>query len=212
MRHLTPQVLSVTDAAAMLGIAPRTVRRWLQKGYLAGQKIGTSWVVIGQDTRASSQTPLGETVVPQNMQRTSVLLRQRLRHLGGRLITVGNTVAGARRARGEVFLTWRRPGRLPITFAIGRASPTRSWAPHALGTELPFWLKERRQWRQVQRLLKQYEQLRHWCHPRLLCLPQVLEVVETELHRLQVAVESCAAHAADQGVRQTSHTDRADPA
>jgi hypothetical protein len=182
MRHLTPQVLSVTDAATML--APRTIRRWLHEGYLVGQKIGTSWVVFCPAERACSQTRPGEAVSPQNRQRNPALLRQRLRQLGTRLITIGNAMADAHCTRGEVFLTWRRPGRLQITFAIGRISPTRGWAPHALGIELPFWLKERQRWQRVRPLLRQYEQLRNWCDPRLLRLPQVQAVVEAELHRL----------------------------
>jgi hypothetical protein len=79
---------------------------------------------------------------------------------------------------GEVFVTWRRPGRLQLTFARGRASPTQRWAPRALGLDLPFWLKECQRWRQVQCLLRPYEPLRFWCHPRLMRLPQVLEVME----------------------------------
>jgi excisionase family DNA binding protein len=211
MRHAIPQMLSITEAATMLGIAPRTVRRWLHDGHLTGQKIGTSWVVLCPAARASSQTRPGETVVPQNMRRPTAMLRQRLRHLGGRLITVGNAVAGARRARGAVFLTWRRPGRLPITFAIGRTTQTSGWAPYAVGTELPFWLKERQQWRPVQRLLRRYEQLRSWCHPRLLCLPQVVEMVEAELHRLQAAVEAYAVQATTQRARGTERGDHARP-
>jgi excisionase family DNA binding protein len=209
MRHATPQLLPVTEAAIILGVAPRTVRRWLHEGHLAGQKIGASWVVLCPTARASSQTRAGETVVPQNMRRTPAVLRQRLRHLGGRLITVGNAVAGARRARGEVFLTWRRPERLPIIFAIGRASPTRGWTPYSVGTELPFWLTERRQWRPVQRLLKQYEQLRHWCHPRLLRLPQVMEMVKAELHRLHTAIEACATQGGQEEGRQARCVDDA---
>ena len=40
------RVLSVEEAATVLGVAPRTVRRWLQDGQLVGQKIGTIWVVL----------------------------------------------------------------------------------------------------------------------------------------------------------------------
>jgi hypothetical protein len=207
MRHVTTKVLSVIDAATVLGVAPRMVRRWLQEGSLAGQKIGTTWVVLCSAERTSSDLQTGGTVVSPKTQLTPAMLRQRLRHLGASLISVGNAVAGTRRARGAVFLTWRRPGRLPITFAIGRTSPTHGWAPHALGTELPFWLTERQQWRPVRPLLKQYEQLRSWCHPRLLRLPQVREIVEAELHRLQAAVEACAAQAAAQGRRQTARGD-----
>jgi hypothetical protein len=69
--------------------------------------------------------------------------------------------------------------------------------------DLPFWLTERHQWRRVRPLVWRYEQLRSWCHPRLMRLPQVREVVETELSRLQAAVDACAAQAAAQGARQT---------
>jgi hypothetical protein len=92
---------------------------------------------------------------------------------------------------------------LPITFAMGRASPTRQWAPHALGIELPFWLQERQRWQHVRPLLRRYEQLRLWCHPSLVRIPQVQEVLEAELHQLQAAVEACAAHEVGQGMRQT---------
>ena len=200
MRQVTTQMFSVTDAATMLHVAPRTVRRWLEDGDLRGRKIGTSWVVLRAAEDASAARSPERTALHPPPRRTPAMVRQRLRQLGTRLITVGNTVAGARRARGEVFLTWRRPGRLPITFAIGRTTATRGWAPHALGTDLPFWLTERQPWRPVQRLLRRYEQFRCWCHPRLLCLPQVLEVIDTELDRLQAAVEVCAAHGAVQGV------------
>lgn len=211
MRHPITQVLSVTEVATVLGIAPRTVRRWLHEGSLAGHKIGTSWVVLCPAAPASAARSTGGMLLHPQFRLTPAMIRQRLRQLGARLITVGNTVAGARRARGEVFLSWRRPGRLAITFAIGRTTPTRGWAPHALGTDLPFWLTERQPWRPVQRLLQRYEQLRCWCHPRLLRLPQVLEVLEAELDRLQAAVEACAAHATTPGVRQTSGADRAGP-
>jgi hypothetical protein len=54
MPPATMQVLSVTDAATVLGIAPRTVRRWLHEGQLVGRKIVTSWVVL---CPASSPSP-----------------------------------------------------------------------------------------------------------------------------------------------------------
>jgi hypothetical protein len=203
MPQTTMRVLSVADTATVLGIAPRTVRRWLQDGLLVGQKMGRSWVVFCPAELATAATrPVG-TVLPQRVQPTPTMLRQRLRQLGQRLITVGNAGAGARRARGEVFVTWRRPGRLQLTFAIGRASPTQRWAPRALGLEVPFWLTERQRWRPVQRLLRRYEQLRLWCHPRLLGIPQVLEVMEAELGQLQAAVEAFAAYAEAQCVHQT---------
>ena len=46
----------------------------------------------------------------------------------------------------------------------------------------PLWLQECQRGRPVQSLLRQYEQLRLWYHPRLLHIPQVLEVVEIKLH------------------------------
>ena len=196
----TIRMLSVEEAATVLGLTSRTVRRWLQNGDLVGKKIGTTWVLLMPEERATCQTP---TALPK--------VRTRLRQLGGQLIAVGNTTAGAQQKRGAVFVTWRRPGSLHIIFAMGRTTPTRGWAPYTVGTELPFWLTERRQWRPVQRLLKQYEQLRHWCHPRLLRLPQVVEIVEAELHQLQAAVDACAAQAAAQGVDRSERGDRARP-
>ena len=96
-------------------------------------------------------------------------------------------------------------------FAMGRITPTRGWAPYTVGAELPFWLKECRQWRPVQRLLKHYEQLRHWCHPQLLRLRQVVAFVEAELCRLQAAVDACTAQATVHGADQTEHGERARP-
>jgi hypothetical protein len=203
MPQTAMRVLSVADAATVLGVAPRTVRRWLQDGLLVGKKMGTSWVVFCPAEHATVTTrPVG-TGLPQHVQPTPTMIRQRLRQLGHQLMTVGNAGVGVRRARGEVFVTWRRAGRLQLTFAIGRASSTQRWAPCALGLELPFWLKERQRWRPVQRLLRQYEQLRLWCHPRLLRLPQVVEVMEEELGRLQAAIEAYAAHAGAQRMPQT---------
>jgi len=203
MPQTTMRLLSVVDAATVLGIAPRTVRRWLQDGQLVGRKMGTSWVVFCPVEHTLSAPQTVGTILPQRAQLTPTTMRQRLRQLGHRLMTVGNAAVGAHRARGEVFLTWRRPGHLQITFAMGRASPTQRWVPRALGIDLPFWLKERQRWRQVQRLLRQYEQLRLWCHPRLLRIPQILDVLEAELCRLHAAVEAYAAHEMAQSVHQT---------
>jgi excisionase family DNA binding protein len=205
------RVLSVKEAAAVLGVAPRTVRRWLQDEHLVGQKIGTTWVVLVPEDRARRKTHRHCARLTRQTPTALPRIRTRLRQLGSQLIAVGNTTARAQQKRGTVFVTWRRPGSLHIIFALGRITPTRGWAPYAVGTELPFWLTERRQWRAVQRLLKQYEQLRHWCHPRLLRLPQVVEIVEAELHRLQAAVDACAAQAAAQGVDRSERGDRARP-
>lgn len=185
-------LLSVEEAAMILGVAPRSVRRWVQDGHLVGRKIGTIWVVLFPQERESPDTNMCSTLPSGRNPTPLTVIRQRLRQLGSELIARGNTAAGARPKRGEVFLTWRRPGGLQITFAIGRAGPSQGWAPHALGMELPFWLKERQRWQRVRPLLRRYEQLRHWCDPRLVHLPQVQEIVEAELHRLHVAVEACA--------------------
>jgi excisionase family DNA binding protein len=207
MQPTTMRVLSVTEAATRLGVAPRTVRRWLQEGLLTGKKVGTAWVVLSPEIQQERDGQTAGPVLPWRAPSIPALIRQRLRQLGTRLITVGNAMAEAHRAPGEVFLTWRRPERLQITFAIGRISPTRGWVPHALGLELPFWLKERQRWRQAQHLLRRYEQLRLWCHPQLLRLSQVQEVVEAEIHRVHSAVEVCAAQQTTPDARQTSHAD-----
>ena len=188
----TMHMLSVAEAATLLGVAPRTVRRWLQEGDLVGKKLGTSWVVLCPADFAIPHTPPTGTGGDMLERATRSSIRQHLRQLGHRLIVVGNATAGAQRRRGEVFLTWRYPGRLQIAFAMGRTSPTRGWAPHALGIEFPFWLKEHQRWQQIKRLLRQYERLRLWCHPRLLRIPQVQEVIEMELQKLHTAIEACA--------------------
>lgn len=89
---------------------------------------------------------------------------------------------------GAVFLTWRAPRSLRVTFAIGRTSPLQGWAPYAVGVELPFWLTERAAWRPVLPLLRHYDQLRTWCAPRLLRVPGVRAVVLAELVRLEAAL------------------------
>jgi hypothetical protein len=113
-----------------------------------------------------------------------------LRQVGAQLIVVGNQAAGTPRRRGHIFLTWRTPQGLQITLAMGRQSATRGWAPHALGTDLPFWLQERSRWSRVLPLLRWYEQLRGWCHPRLLHVPGVGEVVLAELARFEASLLS----------------------
>jgi excisionase family DNA binding protein len=203
MPQATMIALSVEEAATVLGVAPRTVRRWLQDGDLIGKKIGTIWVVLLPEAHETQERHRRRTRLTRGEFPTLPLLRQRLRQLGHQLIAVGNSTAGAQQKRGEVFLTWRRPGGLQILFVIGRASPVQGWAPHALGSALPFWLTERQRWRQIRPLRRRYEQLRIWCHPRLLRIPQVRTVIEAELHRLQAAVEACAVHEAAQEVRQT---------
>jgi excisionase family DNA binding protein len=170
-----PTLIPVETAATALGVSPRTVRRWLQAGHVRGQKVGTSWGVWWWPET-------GIRVLPLSM------LRTRLRHVGERLIAVGNQAAGTPRRRGHLFLTWRTPQGLQITLAMGRQSATRGWAPHALGIDLPFWLQERSQWSRVLPLLRWYDRVRGWCHPRLLHVPGVAAVVLAELTRLEEAI------------------------
>lgn len=176
-------LLSVQEVATALGVSPRTIRYWLQTGQLPGEKVGGIWHIWGQDLCVSGLDGGGARGILQH-------LRPRLRQAGTRLITVGNHVAGAQRQRGQVFLTWRRSQSLQIIFALGRQHPTHGWTPHVLGTELPFWLQERPQWRRVLPLLRQYEQVRSWCHPRLLRIPGVGEVVLQEIRGLETALSS----------------------
>ena len=176
-------LLAVQEVATGLGVAPRTVRYWLQMGQLPGEKVGGIWHIWGRDLCISGLD--GEDALG-----TLQHLRPRLRQAGARLITVGNQMAGAQRQRGQVFLTWRRPRSLQIIFALGRQSPTHGWTPRPLGTEIPFWFREQSQWRRVLPLLRQYEQVRSWCHPRLLRIPGVGEVVLQEIRGLETALSS----------------------
>ena len=123
-------------------------------------------------------------------------LRARLRTAGAQLIAVGNALAAPALRPGVVFLAWRAPRSLSVTFAIGRAHPTRGWAPIAVGLDYPFWLEGRPRWRLVRPLLRRYEQLRLWCVPALLRLPGVRSVVLDELTRLDAALEALRAETA----------------
>jgi excisionase family DNA binding protein len=185
MTHSTTQHLpgvSIAAAAEQLGVAPRTIRHWLQTGRLQGYKLGLrTWVVcLSRDERIIPAHPTAR-VAP-------AAIRQRLRAVGARLIAVGNKAAQASQRPGALFLTWRAPRSLRITLAIGRVSPTQGWTPYALGVELPFWLAERNQWRRVLPLLRRYDTLRSCCAPWLLRLPDVGAAVLAELARLEVAV------------------------
>jgi hypothetical protein len=189
MAHNRGDLLAVQEVATGLGVAPRTVRYWLQTGQLPGEKMGGIWHIWGRDLAVSGLKE-GDTLgTPQH-------LRPRLRQVGARLMTVGNHMAGAQHQRSQVFLTWRRPRSLQIIFALGRQHPTHGWTPQALGTELPFWFREQAQWRRVLPLLRRYEQVRSWCHPRLLRIPGVREVVHTALAHLEATLLSFEQHEA----------------
>jgi excisionase family DNA binding protein len=185
--------LTVQEAARVLECAPQTVRRLLQTGRLSGHKHGREWIVWWADMDgayrgrpSASQTALATTPAE---------LRQRLRSVGAALITIGNQTTGTHPRRGQVFLTWRTSRSLQVTLAIGRTRLTQEWAPHALGTTLPFWVQERPRWRRVLPLLRRYECLRLWCHPRLLRIPDVVGVVQDELGQLEAALGALAQEA-----------------
>jgi len=194
MQRYLPPGLSVDEAAQALGCSPQTVRRLLRAGRLAGRKLGREWVVwFASETSTVMMSGLRAQKSNAALQQsTTATIRLRLREVGTLLIAVGNHVAQARKSRGQLFLTWRTPHALRITLAIGRESPTRSWSPHALGVELPFWLAERVHWRQVMPLLRRYEQLRLWCAPRLLRIAGVSDAVRAELNRLEAVLQAMA--------------------
>jgi excisionase family DNA binding protein len=170
----------VQEAARVLGCSARTVRRWLQTGRLAGQKRGRDWVVWG--------LPPAALVPPEAP--TPARVRARLRAVGARLITVGNTLAAPAPRPGTVLLAWRAPRSLRVVFAIGRTHPTRGWAPIALGLEYPFWLEGRARWQPVLPLLRRYERLRIWGTAPLLRIPGVRAVLLGELGTLEAALEA----------------------
>src|SRR3712207_2342819 len=101
MARLGTPALTVAEAAAALGVAPRTVRRWLQRGRLGGRKLGQTWVVWGLE-----DPPAARPLWPAG---SHAMLRARVRQIGATLIAVGNAVAGASPRRGAVFLAWRSP-------------------------------------------------------------------------------------------------------
>ena len=158
----------------------RTVRRWLQTGRLAGQKRGRDRVVWRLLPAAS--------VLPEDP--TPARVRARLRAVGARLITVGNTLAAPAPRPGTVLLAWRAPRSLNVVFAIGRTRPTRGWAPITLGLEYPFWLEGRARWQPVLPLLRRYERLRVWGMAPLLRIPGVRAMLLGELDTLEAALEA----------------------
>jgi hypothetical protein len=178
--------LTVLEAARVLECAPQTVRRLLQNG--------REWIVWwwADMDGAYRGRPSASHTAPAI---TPAVLRQRLRSVGEALITIGNQTTGTHPRRGQVFLTWRTSCSLQVTLAIGRTRLTQEWAPHALGTALPFWVQERPRWRRVLPLLRWYECLRLWCHPRLLRIPDVVGVVQDELVQLEAALGALAQEA-----------------
>ena len=104
----------VAEAAAVLHVSPRTVRRWLQRGYLPGQKLGTTWPVGEIDARLASQDYLATSWLGRDkkgkgadtkLEPIPIDLLALLRQLGDTLIAVGNQMAEAVPRQGQVFLT-----------------------------------------------------------------------------------------------------------
>jgi hypothetical protein len=180
---------AVPEAAQLLGCSMRTVRRWLQRGRLPGRKLGRDWVGEALPLPALAAAP-AQPLPPAQ-------LRGRLRAAGAQLIAVGNALAAPALRPGVVFLAWRAPRSLSVTFAIGRAHPTRGWTPITVGLEYPFWLDGRPRWRLVRPLLRRYEQLRLWCAPALLHLPGVRAVVLDALTQLEAALAALRSAAQD---------------
>jgi excisionase family DNA binding protein len=54
-----PQYLSTTEAAALVGVAPATVREWIREGRLTGYKVGGRLVKINRDDLPSVFETLG---------------------------------------------------------------------------------------------------------------------------------------------------------
>jgi excisionase family DNA binding protein len=198
--HFCASQHSVPEAAQLLGCSVRTARRWLQRGRLPGRKLGRDWVVDALPLPAPATAP-AKPLPPARV-------RARLRAAGAQLIAVGNALAAPVLRPGVVFLAWRAPRSLSVIFAIGRAHPTRGWAPIAVGLDYPFWLEGRPRWRLVRPLLRRYEQLRLWCVPALLRLPGVRSVVLDELTRLEAALEAVRARAGETPQPSQTQEDR----
>ncbi len=184
-------VVSVAEAAVRLSIAPHRVRRLLQGGRLPGRKLGREWAVLWPTDarmRGGGNADHNSEQVSRETPHLLTALRQQLRQVGTTLIRTGNASAQARPARGAVFLTWRRPNSLAVTFAMGRVTPTQQWAPYALGSDLPFWLKDRARWAPVIPVVRRYDRVRGWCVPRLVRLAGVAAVIVDDIARLEEAL------------------------
>jgi hypothetical protein len=192
MEHDFPlTVVSVAEAAAQLSMAPHRVRRLLQGGRLPGRKLGREWAVLWPtDMRILGGGSADHSHEPVSYKTPPLLttLRQQLREVGAMLIRTGNACAQARPVRGAIFLTWRRPNSLAVTFAIGRVTPAQQWAPYALGSDLPFWLTDRVRWVPVIPVVRRYDRVRGWCVPRLVRCPGVAAVIDDEIARLKEAL------------------------
>ena len=184
-------IVTVSEAAEHLHLAPHRVRRLLQDGRLPGRKLGREWAVLWPtDGRMldGGRADDNSTHVSRETPHLLTTLRQQLREVGARLIRTGNALAQAKPARGTVFLAWRRPTSLAVTFAMGRVTPSQQWAPYALGIDLPFWIAERARWTRLMPVVRRYDRVRGWCVPRLVRLAGVASVIEDEIVRLDEAL------------------------
>jgi len=77
------RAVSLTEAASMLGVSTRTVRRRLQSGKLEGEKVSGSWVVYlrtlpGIGSRQTGQAPDTAGQVPDSL---SAVVEAQQRHI-----------------------------------------------------------------------------------------------------------------------------------
>lgn len=55
----SPTDLSIAEAAARIGVSPRTLRRWIASGHLPARRIGPRFVRIRVADLDAAGTPLG---------------------------------------------------------------------------------------------------------------------------------------------------------
>jgi len=53
-----PEVYTVDEAAAVLKVAPKTIRAWLKNGKLRGVKVGPLWRIREEDIQAMLTVPI----------------------------------------------------------------------------------------------------------------------------------------------------------
>ena len=58
---LDDKLLSVEEAAELIGVIPETIRRWLRTGEIEGEKFGRLWRIRESKLRGKAKTQITES-------------------------------------------------------------------------------------------------------------------------------------------------------